>query len=178
MLEQVPARETRHFHVYKGPRLVMILEDRPGTLHSRAAPGPEGPPQHPFVHGIARDAASESELGRLLRESNSFDEYLGRLLVGGYDIVSSDDDADGERAGGRRIVDAEGAAGALWPQPGQFSALERQPAPGQLLFPLTLTVYRRELAERLLALLQDAADYETYCRTVTEQGFRVVDIDG
>ncbi len=179
MIEHVPARQTRQFHVYKGSLLVMILEDRPGTLHSRAAPGPGGPPEHAFVHAIAMDALSEDELGKLLRQSNSFDQYLERLLASGYDIMSNDDGARGERPGGRRITDPSGPAGALWPQSGQFTTLDWQPAPGRLVFPqVTLTVYRRELAEPFLALLHGTTDFETFCTAIKKEGFRLAAIDG
>ena len=179
MIQDVPARLTRHFHVYKGPLLVVIIEDRPGTLHSRAAPGPGGPPEHPFVHAIAKDAVSEDELGRLLRQSGSFDQYLERLLAAGYDIVSSDDEADGERPGGRRIIDTSGPAGAVWPQAGQFTSLDRQPESGELVFvQATLTVYRRELADSLLTLLHGATDFEALCRSLEGEGFQLPAIDG
>jgi hypothetical protein len=176
MIEDVPARQTRRFHVYKGSLLVFVIEGRPGTLHSRAAPGPGGPPQHPFIHAIAMDALSENELGQLLRQSGSFDEYLERLLAAGYDIASAEGDQDGERPGGRRITDASGPVGALWPQTGQFTTLDWQPEPGRLVFPSTLTVYRRELVESLLPLLQGAADFEGLCGALEKQGLRLTDL--
>jgi hypothetical protein len=176
MIEDVAGRQTRLFHVYRGPIFVLSLEDRPGTLHSNAAPGPGGPPPHPFIHAIAMDALSENELGQLLRQSGSFDEYLERLLAAGYDIASAESGPDGERPGARRISDASGPAGVLWPQSGQFTRLDWQPEPGRLVFPFTLTVYRRELAVSLLAVLQGAADFEELCGAFERQGFRLTDL--
>jgi hypothetical protein len=173
MIDGVAARGTRLFHVYKGSLLVLKLEDRPGTLHSTAAPGPDGPPSHPFVHAIAVDALSENELGELLRRSAGFDDYLARLLGAGYDVASGEGGGE-ERPGGSRIVGADGAAGVIWPQPGQFTTLGSQPASGLLIFDAaTLTVYRPESAQALLSILQSAADYESLCRAIEAEGFRL-----
>jgi len=179
MFKDILARTPRHFHVYKGSLLVLILEDRPGTLHSRAAPGPGGAPQHPFVHAIARDAVSEDELGRLLRQSDSFDQYLERLVASGYDVASAGDAENTERPGGLRIVDTAGAAGVLWPQSGQFTTLDQQPERGRLVFPaVTLTVYHPEVADSLLALLNTATDFEALCRAIEDKGFQLTALAG
>jgi hypothetical protein len=165
------ADEPRRFHVYKGPLLVLKLEDRAGTLHSAASPGPEGPPSHPFLHAEALDAVSEDELGRLLRESSSFDDYLANLIANGYDVAPGRTGDYEDRPGGVTILDATRTVGVIWPQAGRFATLESPEDEPDL--PFTLTVYRAEVADDLRQLVQNAADFTTACGALEAAGFRL-----
>lgn len=158
--------------------MALILEDRPGTLHSTAMPVPDGQPTHSFVDAAAMDAKSEHELGELLRRSRSFDDYLSQLIAAGYDIMSGENEWVSEQPGGMRIEDDGGPVGVLWPQAGQFTTLAWQPVAGQLTFPqATVSIYRQDLADSFLALLQKMTDYEALRQAIEDQDFRLVPLD-
>lgn len=173
-MQEIAHRAVRCFRVYRGGDLALTIEDRPGALHSRAAPAPGGPPRHPFLHGTAYAATLEDELGRLLAAAESFDDYLDRLIAAGYDIAAGGDGQPLRLEQGRRIVAARAPLGALWPAPGQFTTLRWQPAAGELLFPhATLTAYRPEAAPDLLALLQATADFTALSQAIATRGWRL-----
>jgi hypothetical protein len=46
---------------------------------------------HPFIDAQALDAANEGELRALLDESESFDDYVRRLIARGYDVTAAAD---------------------------------------------------------------------------------------
>jgi hypothetical protein len=156
---------TRSFDVYRDGRLALTVRDEPGTLRSTAPPPPAaGPPPppgtpppnaHPFVDGQAHDAVSESQLGRLLSESDSFDAYLRALLDAGYEIA-----AEGS---GRELPPAarlRDDAGAIWPVGGRFVSL----AGGeQRAFEHAMaTAYDPGAAEAILAALSASATFEAF----------------
>jgi hypothetical protein len=171
--EASAARGVRHFLVYRGRQLVLEIEDRPGTLHSRAAPGASGPPHHPFIHATAYDALSEDELGGLLRESRDFDDYLARLVAAGYDLMSATGGWEMRIEPGFRLVDSEGAAGVAWPFPGQAACAWWQPPPGEYQFEhATVTVYRREAADRVLAQLAATDSFPAFREALEREGLR------
>ena len=150
----------RRIAVYHGATLALLIEDRPGTLHSTAAPGPAGPPRHPFLHGEARDALSEHELGLLLQEADSFDAYLLLLLDAGYDLLLYPQ-APGDLASPpQRIVDAQGRlAGVRWPGRGGIFSLQGKRL-GRVALP-RITLYARDaLGPLLRALDADALRVE------------------
>jgi hypothetical protein len=174
MFKDHPCRSPRSFWVYRSQQLVLSLEDRPGTLHSIAAPPPEGVPQHPFLHGVAYDALSEHDLGTLLRQSISFDQYLLHLIAAGYDLMS----AYGVPA--LRVetcwrIEQEGRiVGALWKQGGQFTTLGWQPAVDEFIFSHgTLTVYDQEAAPILFDALKATNHFEALQQQLPAHGFRL-----
>jgi hypothetical protein len=168
-------REVRRFWLYREGSLAMVVEDRPGTLHSRAAPGPSGPPRHPFVHATAYDALREDELGRLLRQATDFDDYLTRLIAAGYDVMSADDGWEMTIGPGFRLVDDRGLVGVVWPSRGQAACLWWQPPPGQFVYDhATLTPYRRDGADAVLAHLAATADFPTLRAALEGLGLRLV----
>jgi len=80
-----PAASSRSFVVYKADRKVLTIWDHPGPLISTALPPPGfKPPVHPFLTGTAHDAASESELRKLLEQSTSFDDFVDHLSAAGF----------------------------------------------------------------------------------------------
>jgi hypothetical protein len=173
MTRDLAGQEPRRFHVYKGSLLVLKLEDRPGTLHSTASPGPGGPLEHPFLHAEALDALSEDELGRLLSQSSTLDDYLAQLIVNGYDVAPGQVGDYEDRAGAERILDASGVVGVIWPQPGRFATLEDRPAAAELALPFTLTVYKSEAEHGLLQLVRESADFNTACGAIAAAGFQL-----
>lgn len=179
MLARVARRRVRCFCIYRRGRLALRVEDRPGTLHSTAAPGPEGPPAHPFIHAQAYDALSEDELGRLLHHSSSFDEYVGALVAAGYDVLSCDGPPALEVGAGFRVSDGRGLLGAVWPHPGQSTCLSWQPAEGELTYPhATVTVYRQDAAEMLLEQLARTTTFEQLARSLASLGVRLTPQEG
>ena len=175
MLAHIPLRETRRFHVYKDRTHVLIVADQPGRLHSTAGPAPSGPPEHPFLDGIALDALSEHELGSLLRDSTSFDDYLARLVAAGYDIRSDDLPARADPGPSTRLADGSGLLGVIWQRAGQSTTLARQPAPGALIFEAAaLTFYREAPAEQLLAALADARSFDALLQALQASGIHKI----
>jgi len=99
------SEDVRELLVHRAGRLVLRIRDEPGTLRSTAAPppGPAPPPPlpvpgttdalppgvHPFIDAQALDAASEGELRALLDESESFDDYMRRLVAAGYEVTAA-----------------------------------------------------------------------------------------
>jgi len=172
----VTDRAVRHFAIYAGDRLVLVVRDNPGTLRSTAgpAPGDPGPPgrpgtngpppgTHPFIDAQAHDPAAESRLRELLDASSSFDDYLARLLDAGFDIASCRPERglEYELPSGRRLYDGTELAGACWPTRGQFTTLLRQPAGDELAFDVaTATAYRDAAATRLLEALAASGTFD------------------
>jgi len=175
----VSDRDVRHFLVFKDTRLVLEASATPGTLRSTAGPpalpsgppGPPGPPGtdalppgvHPFIDAQAHDPGTEGELRALLDESSDFDDYLQRLLAHGYEIVSAlpSEGIDYELAAGPRLQGSDGVVGGAWPQRGQFTTLEHQPAEGELVFDhATVTAYSEAAAPQLLEALEHSDGFE------------------
>lgn len=87
----------RSAQVFSGDQLVLSVSDTPGVLLSTAAPGPDGPPLHPFLTGQAHDPFSEGRLAELLGESGSYPDFLQRLENAGYRVEPGEtrtDDAE------------------------------------------------------------------------------------
>ncbi len=182
-------RAVRQFAVYVDGRLALIVRDNPGTLRSTAGPPagvvhgggppppPPGPPPgpdeplmpepppgtHPFIDAQAYDPVSEDRLRRLLDDSSGFDDYLARLIDAGFDIASTrpDEGYDFELPPVVRLRAGSDLVGAVWPAPGQFTALARQPAEDELGSDIaTATAYRTDWAPQILAAVQGADSFE------------------
>ena len=66
---------------------VMRIWDKPGPLTSTALPAPgQKHFMHPFLSGSSMDPNDEADLGDILRQSHSFDEYVAKLKKAGYDV--------------------------------------------------------------------------------------------
>jgi hypothetical protein len=76
----------RSAQVFRADTLVLDVTDEPGVLLSTAAPPPGGAPAHPFVTGRAHDPFSEGELAAILSDSESYDDFLARLVAAGFDV--------------------------------------------------------------------------------------------
>jgi hypothetical protein len=184
----VTDREVRHFAIYAGDRLALVVRDNPGTLRSTAGPapaagdpGPPGSPRtyrpppgaHPFIDAQAHDPAAECRLRELLDASSSFDDYLARLLDAGFDIASCRPERglEYELPGGRRLYDGTELAGACWPTRGQFTTLRRQPAGDELAFDVaTATAYRDAAAPRLLEALVASGTFDELLERLAAAG--------
>lgn len=178
MLQQTLKREIRHFTVYKQGMLALVIEDRPGQLHSTASPGPAGPPNHPFLNATAFYTVYEHEMGSLLRQANSFDQFVEFLIAAEYDIVSIEPPVPLKLEGGFRIQDTQGLVGVVWNRSGQFTSLLWQPMSGALVFEYaTLTVYRNNKSEELLRLLQSTNSFKELYNSLEAQGDQLVPLD-
>ena len=169
---------TRSFDVYRDGRLALTVRDEPGTLRSTAPPPPDpGPPPppgtrppnaHPFLDGQAHDAASESQLGGLLADAESFDGYLRALLDAGYDIAA--EGSGRELPGVVRLHDSEGLAAAIWPVGGRFASLD---GGEQRAFEhATATAYAPRAAAPLLAALAASSTFEALEAELERAGLR------
>jgi hypothetical protein len=160
-----PGREPRAFYVVRDRVAVLQVEARPGHLRSMAPP-PEGwtPPTHPFVDASSLDPLSENNLRTVLLASDSFEDFVYRLIDAGYDLMSRGNDTwslprtHRIRAQGRVV-------GAFWGQRGQFTGLHWQPTAGTELYPhATVTAYTSEHSDMLhgaLAASQSLGEFES-----------------
>lgn len=174
----IPQREIRHFAVYKQTRLVLLVEDKPGVLISSASPAPSGPMQHPFVNAQAMDSRYENEMGNLLKQSNSFDEFIGLLVKHEYDIRSFDYlDLPKTLTEGYRIFEKEKLLAVIWNHQGQFSTLTEQPKKDYLIFDrATLTVYEPAYTNLFIKYQEIIPDFEGILQKIKSDGFSVFEI--
>ncbi len=174
----MPHRTPRHFQVYKGERLVLSLEDTSGLLTSQASPPPDGAPKHPFINARAFDIMTEGDLGEMLRDSSSFDDFLRRLIAAGFDISSWNESSYGAIPEGQRIHDGDGLAGVLWPGKGQFTTLLSQPPYDTLIFEHgTLTVYEEAKADMMLKLLEETSTFSDLEESLLQAGCELVNVE-
>lgn len=177
MLKDVTARPVRRFHLYHEGLHAATISAEPGQLISTAGPPAGSAPAHPWVHFVSYQAIYESELAGLLHQASDFDDYLMLVIQAGYDIGSDDVRAMKVHGSGARLLDGYIPVGACWASGGQFTSLWAQPDKGEEIYPQgRLTVYERGWAERLLATLQAASDYEAFCRAAAGLGLRPVQL--
>ena len=168
-------RTVRCFSIYKSQHLVLTVADEPGRLLSTAAPPPEGAPAHSFVNARAYDPFSEGELAWHLQKAANFDDFIGRLIQGGYDVASQYGTPPTEMSDASRLEDETGLAGAMWSTGGQFTTLIRQPQGGDCRFShATLTAYHEARAEVFLSALAESATFAELRAKLREAGFRVI----
>ncbi|MBD2519549.1 hypothetical protein H6G93_32235 [Nostoc sp. FACHB-973] len=174
----IPQREIRHFAVYKQTRLALLVEDKPGVLISSASPAPGGPLKHPFVNAQAMDSRYENEMGSLLKQSNSFDEFIGLLIKHEYDIRSFDYlDLPKTLTAGYRIFAKEKLLAVIWKHRGQFSTLTQQPEKDDLIFdPATLTVYDAAYTNFFLKYLETSSDFEEILQKMKSDRLSIFEI--
>lgn len=167
------ARDVRGFFVFSGGRAVMEIEDRSGNLISMAAPS--GPlATHPWLHAISRDPTHEHRLRGMVAESADFDDFCGRLVAGGYDLLNNASELFDIESGPHRVSRAGAVVGALFSGAGQFSTLAWQPEDGQLVFgQAVLTVYDREQAVTLFEALDAGGTYDEIAARITRAGFTI-----
>jgi hypothetical protein len=160
--------------VYRGRRLVLTVEDRPGLLLSTASPPPDGAPEHPFVNARALDPYSEGELGAALEAADSYDGFLANLIAGGFDVAARTDD---EIADAHRIVDGDLVLGCVWDAPGPVATLGEPPESG---WPtsahVTLTAYVPDRAERILHLARDADGVAGFLQGIWADGLELREV--
>lgn len=76
---------TQSWNVYKNGRKVLTVKNEPGPITSTAAlPPGKAPRRHPFLSAQALDPAEENDLGMILEESKSFEDFMARLKAAGY----------------------------------------------------------------------------------------------
>ena len=82
----IPA-EVVTWEVYKGDKMVLKVSNKPGPLTSTAILPPNTEPvTHPFLTAQALDPFEEDNLGKILGESGSFDEFISLLKANGYEL--------------------------------------------------------------------------------------------
>jgi len=88
------AAAERVYDVTKDGEVILIVNSVPGSLiDTTAGVPPPGwtPPEHPFLSArCVRDAVLCSQLGELLRESSSIDEFFERLRAAGFVVQQVD----------------------------------------------------------------------------------------
>ena len=169
-LNNLIQRPVRHYAVYRGTTLVLLMEDRPGQLHSLAGPGPAGLPPHPFLHAQAFDALSEHELGTILRKCDSFDDYTARLVEAGYNLLAAAPLNKNRATAPLRLQKEDGPPLAvLAPGAGQFAALAWQPTADTFLSHyVTATAYLPTIATWLWLQIEAAGTWDALVERVTK----------
>ena len=85
MTDELP----RHLLVYRDDRQVLDLWGRPGALVSLSGPPPlpgSEPVTHPFASATFLTPETEGELGELLRNAETLDEFLDVVRQRGYRV--------------------------------------------------------------------------------------------
>jgi len=135
-------------------------------------PGP--PTTHPWINAQAFIPQAEHELGGLLRQSKSFDEYLELLVLNGYDLMSEINFENRDFQIGGRMENDKGPVGALWDQPGQFSLTDWQPKKDQLVFQeACVTVYQEDQAASILKELKSSISYSDFQKRLSSLNIKV-----
>ncbi len=166
-----PPPGPRRFHIYKSQRLVLDVSDTPGLMLSTAGPPPQGAPQHPFLSGRAYDPFTEGELGELAREAPDFDTFIDEVIDDGFDVAAGGTTRM-ELGLPSRITADDELVGVVWPDPGPFTTLHAAPPPGENVFShATLTAYEDDLANALLACLQQTDSFTELKIALEEAGF-------
>ena len=77
------------YNVWKGDRLVLTFEDRPGPITSTALPAPgSAPVLHPFLTANARAPEEEDRIGYILSQSKDAQDFILRLRQAGYAVTA------------------------------------------------------------------------------------------
>lgn len=159
----------RSFNVYKSQHLVLIIEDQSGVLLSTAPPPPSGLAQHPWLNAQALDPYTEHELGYLVQQATDFDNLLQLLLAGEFDIQSRIDSRNEDQKRPHRIFNEQTLIGRCCANAGQYTTLESQPLPDNLIFQhATLTAYTPEDADSLLDSLQHSTTFDDLLTTLSK----------
>ncbi len=83
----VGGADDRTYEVRKKGKLVLTVTDAPGPIVSTAVRPPDGSAAaHPFLSASAHAAEEEDALGRVLAQSKSTGDFLGRLRKAGYEV--------------------------------------------------------------------------------------------
>lgn len=95
------------YRIYRDDEHVLDLRDEPGILLSTSAPPPlpgHGPVTHPFATATFYSAATEGELGAMLRSAPDLGSFLAAVESAGYRVeklaASAGDGAGGDAAAG------------------------------------------------------------------------------
>jgi hypothetical protein len=73
--------------VYRGPDRVLVVRGEPGPITSTAPPPADGRvATNPYLSAAALDASCEAELGGLLQQATSLDDFLARLRAAGFRV--------------------------------------------------------------------------------------------
>jgi len=84
----IAAQAYKSHNVWKGDRIVLTFEDRPGPITSTALPPPGSQPVlHPFLTANARAPEGEDNLARILTQSKDAQDFILRLRETGYRIT-------------------------------------------------------------------------------------------
>ncbi len=173
--QAITMRATRHVAIYQGTQLVLLAEDKPGHLISTAAPNPNGLVKHPFINAKATWAPAEHQIGGILNQCNSFDNFLETLIENDFNVFSTEQGtAPDEIEGGFRIHEGEALIGAVNSHPGQFMTLKAQAIEGQNQSEVaTMTVYEAEKALQLFSALEGAGSLEELVSRVENLSFEI-----
>lgn len=74
------------FFVLKDGKRVMLVEDRPGVLGSKASPPADGRVARGYMSASSLDVFHEDPLGRAARRAKSFREFVAIIKKRGYSL--------------------------------------------------------------------------------------------
>lgn len=170
MLDALSSRRIRRFYLYREGLHAATIAAEPGRISFTA----RADDYHPFITAAYHNGFYEPELHALLRDSNSFDEFLLLLVPAGFDIVSDDMPPGTPLGTGVRLLDQLCPAAVCFTRGGQFTTLRRQPQPGLCVFPQArLTVYLCEWEDVLCRVLRQTADFSEFCRRAELLGLQL-----
>jgi len=171
--EKIEKRKIRRFALYKNGILGLLVTDQSGPLISTAGPAPEGYPMHPFLSGQARYTMFEDEIRNALESSQSFDEFIEKLLQKNYDAISIDQTPMPDRIEtAYRIYKGKELKGFIWNGNGQSSTLHQQPEEGQFVFNFAaITLYDESAKILLTKSLPNASSFDKLITEIKNTGY-------
>ena len=164
---------TRAFHVFYGQQPVLLIEDRPGYLHSMARL-PEGmaAPKHPWLNGVSLTPLHEHRLRQILLVSANFDDLMQRLVGEGYDLSGKQNQPIWAMSGPKvRLAHSDGhVVAAIWDCEGPLIHLaapsELDTANGHSM----VTAYDPRVIPQLRTAIAHTQTLEELCATLASQG--------
>jgi len=115
MLDALSSRRIRRFYLYREGLHAATIAAEPGRISFTA----RADDYHPFITAAYHNGFYEPELHALLRDSNSFDEFLLLLVPAGFDIVSDDMPPGTPLGTGVRLLDQLCPAAVCFTRGGQ-----------------------------------------------------------
>lgn len=171
-----PPPPIRQLHFYKQGQLVLTVADRPGVLLSTAAAPPGGPPRHPFVDASAYDAASEGELGRLLRQSKSFNEFVQHLVQHGYDMLTGNFSAPMRLFSIYKLIEQDIVVAIFSLQGNGYAILGDDGVKIGTLRGFALTIYAPQRIPTLLTMAQSSHNLDQFLEFLKKDNLQVIEI--
>lgn len=123
----------------------------------------------------AYDAASEDELGRLLRQSESFDGFVRSLIQHGYHMLAGGFSAPPRLSGIYKLIEDELVVAILSAQGNGYAVLQDTSIEAGPLHGFALTVYVPQAVPSLLRLAQSSHSFSEFLNSLEKSSFQAIE---